>query len=42
MYYTGVIMYLILPAFIIVSWYAVKIVVASYERKFPDANEQQE
>lgn len=29
-------MYLILPAFIIVSWFVIKVVIDRYEKKFPD------
>lgn len=36
MYLTGIIMYLIWPAFIAVAWFAVKFVLESYEKKFPE------
>lgn len=36
MYLTGLLMYLICPAFIILSWYAVKFAVDLYEKKFPE------
>lgn len=36
MYLTGIIMYLIWPAFIALSWFAVKSALEIYEKKFPD------
>lgn len=36
MYLTGIIMYLIWPAFITLSWFAVKFALEIYEKKFPD------
>jgi hypothetical protein len=36
MYLTGIIMYLILPAFIVLSWFAVTYALDVYEKKFPE------
>lgn len=36
MYITGILQYLIWPAFIVLCWYAVRYAVLSYERKFPE------
>jgi hypothetical protein len=36
MYITGIIQYLIWPAFIVLSWYAVKIALDIYHKKFPE------
>jgi hypothetical protein len=35
MYITGILQYLIWPAFIVLCWYAVRYAVITYERKFP-------
>lgn len=39
MYIDGILQYLIWPAFIIVSWYAVKLALNLYEKKFPDGDQ---
>lgn len=36
MYLTGVLMYLIWPAFIVLSWLAIKFALDVYEKKFPE------
>lgn len=35
MYITGILMYLVWPAFIFISWYAVRFALDQYEKKFP-------
>jgi len=35
MYITGILQYLIWPAFIILCWYIIRAALASYEKKFP-------
>jgi len=36
MYLTEIITYLIWPAFIVISWFAVKYALSAYEKKFPE------
>jgi len=36
MYISEILQYLIWPAFIIVSWFAVRLALSYYERKFPE------
>jgi hypothetical protein len=36
MYLTGIIMYLIWPAFIALSWFVIKFALELYEKKFPE------
>lgn len=36
MYLTGILMYLIWPAFILLSWFAIKSALNFYEKKFPE------
>jgi hypothetical protein len=36
MYISGVIEYLIWPAFIILSWVVIKYALSAYEKKFPE------
>jgi hypothetical protein len=36
MYISGILQYLIWPAFIIVSWFIIKAGLKLYEKKFPD------
>jgi len=40
MYLSGILNYLIWPAFIIVSWLAIKAGLKYYEKKFPPENEE--
>jgi hypothetical protein len=35
MYITGIIQYLIWPAFIALSWFTIKVALSIYEKKFP-------
>jgi hypothetical protein len=35
MYITGILQYLIWPAFILLSWFAVRLALNLYEKKFP-------
>jgi len=39
MYLPQILEYLIWPAFIILSWFAVKFALAVYEKKFPEQEE---
>jgi hypothetical protein len=36
MYLNSIIQYLIWPAFILLSWYAIRLALAIYEKKFPE------
>jgi len=40
MYITGILQYLIWPAFIIISWFIIKAGVKYYEMKFPVKDEE--
>ena len=35
MYIIGILEYLIWPAFILIAWFAVKLALSAYDRKFP-------
>jgi hypothetical protein len=39
MYTTAILEYLIWPAFILVAWIAVRVVLNAYEKKFPEGQE---
>jgi hypothetical protein len=41
MYITGILQYLIWPAFIIVSWFIIKAGVNYYEKRFPVKEEEE-
>jgi len=36
MYIGGIIQYLIWPAFILLSWFAIRLALSIYEKKFPE------
>lgn len=36
MYLSGILQYLLWPAFILLSWFAIKLALNLYEKKFPD------
>jgi hypothetical protein len=36
MYITGILEYLIWPAFILIAWFAVRFALSAYEKKFPE------
>lgn len=40
MYLTGILQYLLWPAFIIISWFIIKAGLKLYEKKFPIADEE--
>jgi hypothetical protein len=40
MYISGILQYLIWPAFIILSWFIIKAGVKYYEKKFPGKDEE--
>ncbi len=40
MYVTGIIYYLIWPAFIVASWFIIKAALKYYEKKFPAPGEE--
>jgi hypothetical protein len=39
MYITGILQYLIWPAFILLSWFAIRLALNIYEKKFPGDTE---
>jgi hypothetical protein len=39
MYITGILQYLIWPAFILLSWFAIRLALNIYEKKFPGEKE---
>jgi hypothetical protein len=39
MYISGILQYLIWPAFIIISWYIIKAALSIFEKKFPAGEE---